>query len=128
MSTLKNLLFRWGPAIVMMAIIFTFSSIPADELVNFGVWDFIVKKSGHALGYALLALTFLYGLRGAHKDFPIATKIFWLAWLFSITYSATDEFHQSFVRGRHPSLWDVLIDAVGAALALFITSRVRRQK
>ena len=35
----------------------------------------------------------------------------------SLAYAATDEFHQTFVEGRHGTPVDVLIDAAGMALA-----------
>ena len=37
---------------------------------------------------------------------------------FTVAYAASDEFHQSFTAGRHPSLVDVGIDSVGALIAL----------
>jgi len=68
------------------------------------------------LGYGLLALSYWRGL-GFNK------KRIWFAWLLSIAYAATDEFHQSFVAGRHPSPVDVLLfDGVGAGIALWIWS------
>jgi len=106
MNTLK----RWLPAAVLMAAIFGFSSIPSRDMPGFGMLDYLVKKGGHALGYALLALAYLRGLGG---------KRYRLAWLMALLFSATDEFHQSFVPGRHPSLVDVLVfDNLGALAGL----------
>jgi VanZ family protein len=34
---------------------------------------------------------------------------------FCIAYGISDEWHQSFVPGRHADAWDVLKDAIGAA-------------
>jgi VanZ family protein len=39
-----------------------------------------------------------------------------------VLFSLSDEFHQSFVQGRHSSLRDVLIDGAGAATALLFGS------
>ena len=113
----KILVWRWLPALLMMAVIFFFSSRPSAELPHFGSWDMIVKKGAHALGYGLLALSYLRGLgrEGGHRLHPCL-----LAWFFAILYSATDEFHQSFVPGRHPSGIDIMIDGAGAAAALAI--------
>ena len=47
----------------MMAAIFAFSSIPSVELPNFGLLDYLVKKGAHALGYGLLALSYIWGLK-----------------------------------------------------------------
>ncbi|MBK9782380.1 MAG: VanZ family protein [Anaerolineales bacterium] len=42
-----------------------------------------------------------------------------MAWLLAVLYSATDEFHQSFVPGRHAAVTDVLVfDSFGAMIAL----------
>jgi VanZ family protein len=95
-----------------MISIFGFSSIPANEMPNFGPSDLFVKKGGHMLGYALLALAYWNGLR-------FNKCRWWLALLFAVIYAAFDEFHQSFVPGRHPSWVDVLgFDGGGAAIAL----------
>lgn len=120
------ILWRWGPAFLVMAGIFVFSSIPSEEMPNFGLLDFLVKKGGHALGYGLLALAYLRGLRGETSEI-VARQIF-VAWVLATLYSATDEFHQSFVPGRHPAATDVMIDSLGAALALILVVRFLKQK
>ena len=109
---MESKILRWFPALLMMATIFGSSSVPATELPNFGPWDLVVKKGGHVLGYALLALAYWAGLHfDGHR--------WWLALLFTLIYAASDEFHQSFVPGRHPSWVDVLaFDGGGAVIAL----------
>lgn len=95
-----------------MITIFLFSSRSSSELPNYGSWDYLVKKSAHAIGYGLLALSYLYAL---------PKKNYFLAWLLAVLYSLTDEFHQSFVPGRTPSLIDVFVfDNIGAVIMLFI--------
>jgi hypothetical protein len=111
---------RWLPAVLMMAAIFGFSSIPSSEMPRFGLLDLLVKKGGHALGYALLALAFLHWRRPLWDAGAPPLKILILAWVLAVAYSSTDEFHQSFVPGRTPSPIDVLIDASGAFWGLLI--------
>ena len=104
----------------MMAIIFGFSSIPSQKMPSFGGLDFSIKKISHALGYGLLAVAYLHGLGGKH---------YWLTWLMAVLFSATDEFHQSFVPGRNPSLWDVfLFDNLGALAGLWVGHLLLKRK
>ncbi len=97
----------------MMALIFFFSSLPSYDIPKFGVFDLSVKKLGHMFGYALLAQAYLYGI-GRYRP----KAILW-AWLMTILYAASDEFHQSFVPGRGDSIIDVGIDSIGSLLGLF---------
>jgi VanZ family protein len=111
----KSLL-RWLPAVLIMAVIFGLSSTPSTRLPSFGLADFLVKKGAHMLGYGLLALAYWVGLR-------FEKRLWWLALLLAILYAATDEFHQSFVSGRHPSWVDVLgFDGGGALIALLLAT------
>jgi VanZ family protein len=43
-----------------------------------------------------------------------------VAFLGALAFAVTDEWHQSFVSGREPSLGDFLVDAVGALAALVL--------
>jgi VanZ family protein len=118
---LKNWAYRWGPAVLIMAVIFAFSSRPSADLPDFGNWDHFMKKAAHALGYGLLALAYWRGW-----GFERSKK--WFAWGLAICYAVSDEFHQGFVAGRHPSLLDVLVfDNVGAIVGLTILALRRRQ-
>jgi VanZ family protein len=97
-----------------MIVIFSFSSQSGDNLPNFLSWDYVIKKMGHAIGYGVLALSYFHFLKYDKKKY-------WLAWLLALIFSATDEFHQSFVAGRHASAFDVLVfDNLGAACALWL--------
>lgn len=111
---------RWAPALLVMAAIFAFSSLPSADIPKFDIWDTFVKKGGHMAGYALLAGAYARGLEGR-------PKALWLAWIFAVIYALTDELHQTFVPGRHGSLLDVLIDATGAGLGLLALTWVRNR-
>lgn len=114
MKNFLSILPRWIPALVMTIIIFLFSSRSTSELPNFLGWDYVIKKTAHIVEYGLLALAF-------HFAFRFEPKYRWIAWFLAVVYAATDEYHQSFVPGRHSSLVDVLIfDNIGAFMALWL--------
>jgi len=118
----KSNFLKWIPALVVMGIIFLFSSQPSRNLPDFGVADRLVKKGGHMLGYGLLALSYWNGFGWERKKRP-------LAWLLAVLYAMTDEFHQSFVSGRYPSVWDVLIfDNLGTLISLWFAGIFIKQK
>jgi len=113
---------RWLPALAVMVVIFGFSSIPSREMPNFGFWDMVVKKGAHMLGYGLLAMAIWYGLR-------FDKRRWWLAILLAVLYAISDEYHQSFVPGRHPSWVDVLLfDGGGAAIVVGLASWLRGKR
>jgi VanZ family protein len=110
---------RWFPALFVMLAIFIFSSQPGDNLPDFLDWDYFVKKTSHAIGYGLLAVSYFHMLKYGRKRYL-------LAWLLALLFSITDEFHQSFVPGRRMSIFDVLIfDNLGAIFALWLHSFYR---
>jgi hypothetical protein len=125
-NNVKAWLWRWLPALVMMTLIFLASSRTKSQLPNFGRWDLLGKKGGHALGYALLGAAYLWGLAAGRRP---GWRLAVLALAGAALYAVTDEFHQRFVSGRTSSPVDVLIDTCGAAAGLaawaFIQTRAR---
>lgn len=70
------------------------------------------------MGYGLLSISFWHALKWEKKYTG------W-AWLLAVLYAVTDEIHQSFIPGRHPSPLDVIFfDATGAAVALWFADRI----
>lgn len=84
----------------------------SDERVDYLV-DKIhgpVRKLAHMTEYFILAVAvsfplYVYGLRG----FPLLL----LAGILCVGFACTDEYHQSFIDGRGPSIRDVCIDSIG---------------
>ena len=113
-------LLRWFPCALLMAVIFAFSSLPSHSLPDYGSWDTLVKKAGHMAGYGLLAVAFWYPLGWRRNAWLLAL-------LLAAAYALGDEFHQSFVPGRHASWLDALvIDPAGALLGLACAAGLRR--
>jgi hypothetical protein len=122
MSKVIQIVLRWLPSLCVMLIIFLISARLPSELPDFDWADRLVKKTGHMMGYALLAASYWRAM-GFQQEKR------WLAWCFAVLYAVTDEFHQSFVPGRHPSIWDVLIfDNLGALLSLWVLSVYKAQR
>jgi VanZ family protein len=104
---------RWLMIAGWMALIFFFSSQPQLPSAPDPWADLIFKKGAHFTVYAVLAVLF-------RRALPPSRRIWALSWMFTVLYAASDEWHQSFVPGRHPQPTDVLIDACGAATGLLI--------
>jgi VanZ family protein len=98
----------------MMGAIFMFSSLPIERIPYFGQYDLLVKKGAHATGYAMLAAAYYFALPSRLS--PLYRGL--LSFLMAVLFAMSDEFHQSFVRGRHSALRDVMIDSSGAIVAL----------
>src|SRR3954453_2421422 len=122
MSVLKKL-DPWLPPLVLMAVIFYFSAQPN---LNSGLgWiDHIGRKIVHASEYALLCFLWWRALRTVF-DRVVALAP---AWAIAAIYACTDEYHQSFVNGRHASWVDVAIDSMGAGLFALLVFRAQRKR
>jgi VanZ family protein len=108
----------WLPPFVLMAVIFFLSAQP-DLNSGLGTVDLIGRKFVHAGEYALLFVLWWRALRTITD--PRSAIAYALA--ITVGYSITDEFHQTFVRDRHGSPIDVVIDSTGAAIAAFVVAR-----
>ncbi len=131
----------WVPAVAWMGFMFALSSelgsaantsrylepllrwlVPQLTPETFALIHTIVRKTAHLAEYAVLAVlvrrALRAGARGGALTEGLRPELF--AWTWAVAYALTDEFHQTFVESRGPSVGDVLIDAVGAAIGLSI--------
>jgi VanZ family protein len=131
--------FSFIPALLMMYVIFSFSAQDGEtsaelsykvsyEIVEVGAkvlgeelqpyeidsiatrFHGIVRKIAHMTEYFLLAVAvsfplYVYGLRGI--------LLMLVAGMFCVAFACGDEYHQSYVAGRGPSVRDVAIDSFG---------------
>ena len=103
-----------------MALIFLFSAQASSG--GHDLFEYLTRKLGHVIEYT--ALTYLWwraflGL-GVGRDVRAALAP---AVAIALVYAASDEFHQTFVRGRHGRPVDVLIDAIGMAIVAFAVTK-----
>jgi VanZ family protein len=140
----KRLVLAWGPAVVWALVLFSLSELrdvpPALEPLAV-----IPPLLAHVIVYAALGVTLAWGRlvsegrwagsdpRGSadgHKasDAPVAPPRHSLLLALGYLYGALDEWHQSFVPGRTPSVTDWVADMVGVtlgyALALLVAGAV----
>lgn len=78
---------------------------------------FYVRKAAHMTVYFLLAIAvsfplYVYRVRGIW--------LMLLAGIVCVGFAGFDEYHQSFVAGRGPSVRDVVIDSVGAFIGILL--------
>ena len=86
------------------------------------IWIILVvmRKCAHVTEYAILALLLWRAVRSGSALHMKMSLLFGAVLLASALFAASDEFHQSFVKSRTPSVRDVLLDVAGAFLGLLI--------
>ena len=109
---------RYGPPLAVMTLIFALSATP-DLSTGLGLWDTILRKLAHITIFGVLWLTVA---RAADWRRPFLTTA------IAILYAVSDEFHQSFVEGRHGTPVDVAIDTLGIGLAALAWIAVERRR
>lgn len=99
-----------------------FSATHTGSLLRelFGLPDVVnvmLRKLAHLTGYGILGVLAFWAGRGKQWMMPFAVVIL---------VASTDEWLQSSVPSRGGSPWDVLLDVVGAAIAIGIMIRVQQ--
>ena len=105
-----RLVTRFAPPLLLMGLIFFLSAQP-DLNSGLGGWDTLLRKLAHMTEYGVLWFLWWRALEYGHPGPATAIALLW---------AVSDEYHQSFVAGRHGSPWDVAIDAVGVGLGLLV--------
>ena len=109
---------RLLPPLVLMALVFYLSHQPSLD-TGWGVWDLILRKGAHITAFGLLCLLWYRALGAGRLVAAVA---------ITLAYAATDEYHQTFVEGRHGSAVDWLIDAVGVVIAIVLIRRHQQRR
>ncbi len=120
---------HWIFPLLWMGLIF-FLSAQSDLPHAPGPWlDTLIKKTGHAAVYGVLAWFYLRALRwqlenrtplivrNSHSD-GTQTALRLLSVGLAVAYALSDEYHQTLVPGRNGNLLDVMIDGLGACVAM----------
>ena len=106
--------------LALLASIYWMSSLPdvsgtePDPLIQ------LVSNLAHAPLFAGLAFCLLKTLSGGRQARRSPGGVYRAVFLGAGTYAALDEWHQSFVPGRYPSVADFLLDLTGIIGMLLI--------
>lgn len=139
----------WLPAAVWMVVIFLMSAMPGDASGNASgslvslllgaislllgesaaagispdMLHLLIRKGAHMAEYAVLFFLDHRALRMEDTKHPGPYAL-----ILCALYAVTDEWHQSFVAGRGPSLIDVGIDTLGAGIGWAFVTYLRHKK
>ncbi|HEU4891755.1 MAG TPA: VanZ family protein [Vicinamibacterales bacterium] len=116
-----KLVLLWGPVLLVMGLIFFFSSLPDPGGPPGGISD----KTAHVLIYAALGASLVRALAGGRITAMTLTRILFAAALGTL-YGVSDEIHQHFVPPRTPDILDVAADAVGALVGAMLMTLLAR--
>jgi VanZ family protein len=86
---------------------------------TFEVLHLCLRKLAHMTEYGIFSLL-IYASSLDAVDFEWRPRLALRGIVVAALYSLTDEYHQSFVVGRTPSIVDCGIDTVGASLATLV--------
>ena len=109
---------RWGLALIWMALIFVLSAQPSLPYPPDAVVDVVLKKLAHVMEYGVLALMVWWALHP--RDVALDARWFLAAFAVTVLYALSDEWHQTFVPGRHGNVYDWTVDLAGAGIALVV--------
>jgi len=88
--------------------------------IRFLTWHFMLRKTGHVIGYAVLSLLFY---RAWKATIPIRLDPRWsigwarIAFTMTALVASLDEWHQTFLPSRTGTVRDVVLDSTAALFA-----------
>ncbi len=105
------------PPLAWAVFIFFLSSQPQLPTLDSSTFDYLFKKSAHVFVYAVL---YFLVTRATLLTWPQLTRLhprhLYLPLILCFLYALSDEFHQSFVPGRTPTVNDLGFDMLGAGI------------
>ena len=137
-SSASRRIWRYGPLLLWLVFISfastsEFSAANTSQLVRpLLLWlfpniseariaavHFLTRKAAHFTEYAILAFLARRAFISSSRDF-LQRHWFQLGLALVVLYALLDEYHQSFVPSRTPSIYDSAIDIAGGLTVLLI--------
>jgi len=103
-----------------MLLITLLSHVPQEDLPKSGLDG--IDYPFHFAEYSILGFLLF---RSITSDELLTFHPFYGSLLIGISFAIMDEFHQSFVPGRHMSSTDVLFDSLGIVFGMFASYKTR---
>lgn len=140
-SPLRKTALAWLPVVLWMTLLFGASTdlgatrrtsrflvpalrwlVPDISAETLARAQFAVRKTGHLLGYAVLAALVFRArcLSTSASELPSFPRIAAFSFAVTVVFACSDEWHQTFTASRNGSAADVALDAAGGALGLLL--------
>ncbi len=144
----KHLLKTWIAAILWLVIIVAESTNLASaentsrilypllhfllglDPVHFPLWHFLIRKTGHFIGYFTLSWLLF---RAWRDTFPLSGRNWSIEWarisfFMAALVACLDEWHQTYLPGRTGRLHDIALDSTAALIAQIALYFVLRKR
>ncbi|MGJ9457638.1 VanZ family protein [Oceanobacillus sp. CF4.6] len=105
------------PFVGWISFTYNHSLVNVDVLGINGFIEFFIRKGAHVTVFFLLACFFYIAFRKS-TDFRIEIRLLF-SFLLTVIYAVLDELHQGMTPNRTPYAGDVMLDSIGALIAVF---------
>ncbi|MCX5666122.1 MAG: VanZ family protein [Candidatus Omnitrophica bacterium] len=112
------ILWFWTPVALWMAIIYFSSSIHGEDIPKIDIPN--IDKLAHFVEYFILGALLVRAFANS-SDKTNFKLILLLSVLIAAAYGALDEFHQRFVSGRSPEIFDLISDIIGSLFGTLLS-------
>ncbi|MFD1849034.1 VanZ family protein [Oceanobacillus bengalensis] len=111
------------PLVSWITFTYNQSLVSVDALGINGFIEFFIRKGAHfGVFFVLLCLFYFAIVKTTHLTYK---KAIFISFLLSVAYAITDELHQGMTPNRTPYVGDVIIDSIGAGIAILCISILR---